>query len=163
MRNKAPSTRLDETDRRILAALTDDVRIRNADLARLVGLSPSACLERVRRLRERRIFRGGRAIIDPAALGIGLEALVTVELRRHTRAAVTSFKRQAEALPEVIALFHVTGSDDFLLHVVARDTDHLRDLTLDGFTQIREVAHLRTSLVFERIEKPGWPDLERRE
>lgn len=159
MRQDARLARLDETDRRILAELTNDVRITNADLARAVGLSASACLERVRRLREDGIIRGGRAIIDPAAFGIGIEALVAVELRRHTRAAVKSFRESAEALREVVAIYHVTGADDFLLHVVARDPDHLRDLTLDEFTQIREVAHIRTSLVFERIEKPGWPDL----
>ena len=135
------------------------MRISNADLARTVGLSASACLQRVRRLRERGVFLGGRAVIDPAALGIGIEAVVMVVLRRHTRSAVASFRRQVEALPEVTAFFHVTGSDDFLLHVVARDADHLRDLTMDAFTQIPEVDHLRTSLVFERVEKSRWPDL----
>lgn len=159
IRQETRLARLDETDRQILAELTKDVRISNADLARAVGLSASACLERVRRLRESGILRGGRALIDPAAMGVGIEAIVAVKLRRHTRAAVRSFRESAEALPEVVAIYHVTGADDFLLHVVARDTDHLRDLTLDEFTRIREVAHIRTSLVFERFEKPGWPDL----
>ncbi len=65
------------------------------------------------------------------------------------------------ALDEVIAISHVTGPNDFLVHVVVRDADHLRDLAVSGFTTLPEVAHIETSLVFEHIGKPGLPDLRR--
>lgn len=159
MRKDALARPLDDTDRHILTVLAKDVRITNKELAGRVGLSPSACLERVRRLTAEGVIRGAPARIDPAALGIEVEALVAVRLRRHTRSAVEAFRRHVGELREVIETYHVTGPNDFVLHVVARDMDHLRDLTLDGFTRMHEVGHLETSLVFGREEKHALPDL----
>lgn len=131
----------------------------NKDLAAEVGLSQSACLERVRRLEERNALRGAHADVDPAAFGIGVQALVTVQLERHTRSAVTRFEKTAIALPQVVTLYHTTGRNDYVAHAVAQDMDHLRDFTLDAITSLPEVARVETSLVFRAINKSAWPDL----
>lgn len=149
LRREPPRAALDRTDRAILAALLHDVRRSNKELAAAVGLAPSSCLARVKRLRDAGVLRGAHAEIDGRALGVELEALVAVQLRRHARAEVEAFRRHALALPEVVAIFHVAGAVDFLIHVAVQNAHHLRNLALDAFTSRPEVARIETSLIFE--------------
>ena len=157
----AAESDFDRIDRSILSLLAQDARQTNKELAESVGLSQSACLDRVRRLRAKGALRGSHADVDPAAFGIGVQAIVAVQLKRHTRSAVARFEEHALELPQVTALYHVTGSNDYLAHAVAQDMDHLRDFTLDAITSLPEVARVETSLVFKGTEKPVWPDLTR--
>ena len=90
---------------------------------------------------------------------IGLQAMVAVQLKRHTRSAVARFERSAIELPQVVALYHVTGRMDYVVHAVAQDMDHLRDFTLDAITSLPEVSRVETSLLFRTTTKPVWPDL----
>ncbi len=149
---------LDRIDRRIVAILSQDARITNQDLARRVGLSPSSCLARVRALRQAGVVTGVHAAVEPGALGIGLEALVAVRLRQHTREAVEEFQRFAAGLREVRQIFHTTGEEDFLVHVACRDAHHLRQFSLDAFTTRPEVAQIHTALVFRHLWNPVPPD-----
>lgn len=149
---------LDRIDRRILAILANNARITNQDLAAQVGLSPSSCLERVRGLREAGVIRGVHADLAPEALGVGMQALVAVRLRQHTRELVDGFQRYAAGLPEVLQLYHITGIEDFLVHLACRDAHHLREFTLDAFTGRPEVAQIHTSLIFEHVRRFGLPD-----
>jgi DNA-binding Lrp family transcriptional regulator len=149
----------DRTDHAILAALQNDARLSNKELAALVGLAPSSCLERVRRLREDGILTAFRARVDPRALGITIQALVFVSLDRHSREQVESFRTHALSLREAIGVFHVAGEHDFLVHVGVRDADHLRDLALDSFTSRPEVARIETHLIFEHVPKAQMPVL----
>ena len=151
-------THIDRIDREILVLLARNARTTNKDLAAAVGLSQSACLERVRRLDAAGVLRGSHADIDPHALGIGVQALVAVKLKQHNRNSVDRFEKAALGLPQVVALYHTTGESDFVAHVVARDMDHLRDFTLDAIA-LSPVAHVQTSLIFNDMRKPGWPDL----
>jgi DNA-binding Lrp family transcriptional regulator len=150
---------LDRIDKRIVQVLARNARITNKELAEEVGLSASACLERVRRLTERGVLKGFHADIDPQALDIGVQALVQVRLRRHTRRAVASFEKKVLEFPQVVALHHVTGRTDYVAHVVARDIDQLRDFTLDAINVLSEVGTVETSIVLASKIKPGWPDL----
>lgn len=102
---------------------------------------------------------GYHADVAPEALGVGLRAMVAIRLSRHAADEVDRFKEHALAMPEVIGLWHVTGANDFLVQVVVRDAQHLRNLAVSGFTTLAEVAHIETSLVFEHIGKLGLPDL----
>ena len=145
---------LDRIDFAILAILQKNARVANNRLAESVGVAPSTCLERVRRLARLGILRGHHADVDPGALGIGLEAMIAVRLRQHSRDVVDSFRNHVVELPEVRSVFHVTGGDDFLVHVAVRDSDHLRDLALDSFTTRSEVDHIQTRLIFEYT--PTW-------
>lgn len=150
---------LDRIDFEILAEFQKDARISNKELAAKVALAPSTCLERVRRLRERGALRGFHAAVDPEVLGIGLQALVAVRIRRHSRARIDEFQAHAEALPESAAVYHVAGANDFLVHVMVRDAAHLRDLALEAFTSRPEVEHMETALIFAHSESrllPNW-------
>jgi DNA-binding Lrp family transcriptional regulator len=150
---------LDRTDFAILAALQNDARLSNKELAARVALAPSSCLERVRRLREEGVLTGYRAIVEPRALGIAMQALVFVTLARHARRQVKAFREHALSLPEAIALYHVAGQHDFLVHLGVRDANHLRDLALDAFTSRPEVARIETHLIFEHVPRPQLPVL----
>jgi len=140
---------LDRTDRQIIELLQKDARQSNRQLADAVGLAPSSCLERVKRLRSRGVVQGFRAEINPTALGLQLQARVSVKLERHSREVFDQVRELLVDLPEVLALYHVGGEVDFLVHVAVRDAEHLRQLAWDHFTSRREVGHIETHLIFE--------------
>jgi DNA-binding Lrp family transcriptional regulator len=150
---------LDRTDRRIVGLLQKNARLSNKELAATVGIAPSTCSERVRRLEDEGVLRGYHADVEPRMLGIGLRAMLTIRLRRHAASEVETFWRHATGMPEVVALSHVTGANDFVVHVVVKDADHLRDLAVTSFTGLPEVAHIETSLVFAHMDAHGLPDL----
>ncbi|MDA3912937.1 Lrp/AsnC family transcriptional regulator [Oleiagrimonas sp.] len=140
---------LDRIDFDILAALRKNARLPNKTLAAHVGVAASTALERVRRLREGGVIRGYHAEIDAAALGIGLQAMISVRLARHSRADVAAFHDYLQTLPDVLAFYHVAGANDYLVHVAVQDSQRLRDFALDAFTTRSEVAHIETSLIFQ--------------
>jgi DNA-binding Lrp family transcriptional regulator len=150
---------LDRIDFEIIDALQNNARESNKELAGRVGLSPSSCLQRVRRLTDEGVLLGYHAEVGAAALGIGLQAMLFVRLRRHSRDAVKAFRTYALALREVVALYNVSGAEDFLVHVVARDAAHLFVLARDSFTARGEVDHLQTSLIFDMVRRPTLPNL----
>ena len=149
---------LDRTDRAIIGLLQHNARLSNKELAAGAGIAPSTCSERMRRLEMLGVFSGFHAAVDPQVMGIGLQAMIAVRLRRHSAEEVQAFELHAQALPEVISLSHVTGPNDFLVRVVVRDADHLRQLAVSGFTTMREVDHIETALIFEHKEKGTLPD-----
>jgi DNA-binding Lrp family transcriptional regulator len=142
---------LDHHDLAILATLRRNARISNKRLAETVGLAPSTCLERVRRLVELGVLRGFHADLDLAPLDMGMQAMIAVRMREHSRELVDSFRAYALSLPQVLGVFHVSGADDFLVHVAVRDAHHLRDLALDAFTTRPEVDRIETRLIFEHM------------
>jgi len=148
---------LDRTDAAIVAALQNDARISNKELAAAVGVAPSTALERTRRLEAEGVLVGYHAEVAPEAVGVGLQALVSVSLRQHARPLVEAFEAHALGLPEVLQVFHTAGASDFLVHVGVRDTAHLRELALAGFTERPEVARIETSLLFEHRRAGGLP------
>jgi len=153
----APKMTLDPTDIQLLRWLRKNARMSNKELAAKVGLAPSSCLERVRRLRLARVLTGYHADVDPDALGIGLQAMVAVCLARHARQAVESFQKHLESLSEVVTIFHVAGANDYLVHVAVRDTGHLRELALSAFTERPEVDHIETQLIFQHSRNHELP------
>jgi DNA-binding Lrp family transcriptional regulator len=103
------------------------------------------------------VIRGFHADVDPAAVGVGLQALVMVRLARHSRDGVEAFRQHLRSLPQVVTAYHVSGSHDFLALVGVRDAHHLRDFVLDAFTARREVARIETALVFEQTRAASLP------
>ena len=150
--------KLDRTDHKILTLLQEDARRSNKDLAARTGLAPSTVSERMRKLEEGGVFRGFHADIDPHALGVELQALIAIRMSRHDRQQVSRFREYASHLPEVIGFYHVTGPNDFLVHVAVRDAEHLQELALEAFTTQPEVAHIETSLIFEYSANRVVPD-----
>ncbi len=139
---------LDRTDVELLRLLRKNARLPNKTLAEKTGIAASTALERVRRLRESGVLQGFHAEVLPAAIGIGLQVMVAVRMTRHSREFIDSFVAHMSKHSEILAHFHVAGADDFLVHLVARDADHLRELTLSIFTEREEVAHIQTHLIF---------------
>lgn len=149
--------RLDDTDFALIGHLQKNARLSNKQLAARIGLSQSACHKRMRGLEDSGILRGFHVEVDPKRLGVRVQALVAVRVDQHERAVLDGFHSYVMALDEVMALYHVTGANDYLVHVGARDTDHLRDIVLDRFTTRPEIAHVETSLVFEHLRKSETP------
>lgn len=148
---------LDRIDFAILRQLRKNARLPNKTLAERLGVAPSTALERVRRLHEAGVIEGYHAEIQPAAVGIGLQAMIRVQLARHSRKEVAAFDTYLGTLSEVLAFYHVAGVDDFLVHVAVRDSDHLRDFALDAFTTRPEVNRIETNLIFSFQRNPGIP------
>lgn len=151
---------MDRIDYGILAELQNNARLSNKELAARVQLAPSSCLERFRRLQADRALRGFHADVDPAVLGVGLQAMIHVRLARHSRDHVEDLQDHLRNVGEVICFYHVTGEFDFLVHVAVRDSDHLRNLALDAFTTRKEIAQIQTSLIYSKMRKSVWPCLQ---
>ncbi len=140
----------DPIDWALLALLQNDASVTNASLAAQVGLAPSSCLERVRRLRRLGVITRIHAVVDPAALGRPLQAILAVQIRPHSRELVDQFTRAALALPETLALYNVSGPEDYFLHVAVADSRHLQRIIVDQLATRPEVGHCQTHLVFDR-------------
>jgi len=145
---------LDDIDLTLVRLLRDDARVSNARLAEQAGIAPSTSLTRVRSLIERGIVRGFHADLDPRALGLGLEAIISVNIRVGARRAISTFSDEMRRLPEVVQVFFLGGAEDFIIHVATRDTDHARQFVVDHLSAHPSVASTRTSLVFEH-HTPG--------
>ncbi|XKE46556.1 Lrp/AsnC family transcriptional regulator [Halomonas organivorans] len=114
-------TRLDRIDRRLLDALQRDARLTTAQLAERVGLSPSPCARRIRRLEQEGWITGYRARLDRQRLGLGITIFVQVRLSQHQDALVEGFETAVREMPEVINCHTVSGGFDYLLQVAAHD------------------------------------------
>jgi DNA-binding Lrp family transcriptional regulator len=134
------AVKLDEIDILLLNELQADADRTNVELARLTGLSPAATLHRVRALKESGVIRIIRAHLDPGAAGFPLQVYVTASLARHDPRSTAVFENHVRALPQVIAADNITGENDYLLSVVARDIPELQQvlasLTTRGGTRL---------------------------
>ncbi|NNK99777.1 MAG: Lrp/AsnC family transcriptional regulator [Xanthomonadales bacterium] len=148
---------LDRIDYEILTLLRNNARISNKEIAKKVGLAASTCLVRIRMLQNSGVISGFHAEIEPSSLGVGIQAMIAVRLIRHFKPDVDAFRQHALGLPEVVQLYHVAGPIDFLVHVWARNSDHLRELAMTAFTAREEVSHIETELIFEHIRSTDVP------
>ncbi|MET9200739.1 Lrp/AsnC family transcriptional regulator [Gordonia sp. NPDC003585] len=139
---------LDATDRALLRLLQTDARMPNNELAQRVGIAPSTCHGRVRRLIDSGVIRGFFADVDPAAVGRPLRAMVAVSLQSDARGQIRRFVGEIATHDEVIDVFFLAGTDDYLLHVATADTETLRQF-VEMLNGRREVAGTTTSLVFD--------------
>ncbi|MBY0442282.1 MAG: Lrp/AsnC family transcriptional regulator [Mycobacteriaceae bacterium] len=142
---------LDEIDRKILSVLHGDARIPNSALAAAVGIAASTCHGRVRRLLDLGVIRGFYADIDPVAVGLPLRAMISVSLRSNARGKIRSFIQQIRRKRQVMDIYFLAGTDDFLLHVAARDTEDLRSFVVDNLNADSDVSGTQTSLIFEHL------------
>lgn len=152
--DSSPFEGLDGIDRAILAELERDGRISNAELAVRVGVAESTCHKRMRALQASGAIVGFRAEIDPAAVGLHLEALIAIRLQAHARGDLRRFQRDLEALPATRRVYFLAGDRDFLVHVAVSDAQALRELVADTISIREEVAGTTTNLIFEHA--PRW-------
>jgi DNA-binding Lrp family transcriptional regulator len=144
---------LDSVDYALLRELQDDARRSNRELADAVHVSPSTSSERVRALRADGVIRGYHADVALEALGRQVQALTAVTIRPPTRENVEAFRKWVAGLPELIGVFVVSGTSDFLLHVAVPDTNALYAFVIDRLTERREVADVNTSIVYEHVRR----------
>lgn len=142
---------IDDIDRRILTALHTDARMSNNALAERVGIAPSTCHGRVRRLQEMGVIRGFYTDIDPASIGLPLQAMISVSLQSSARGKIHSFIEQIRLMPQVMDVYFLAGADDFILHVAARDIEDLRSFVVENLNADADVAGTQTSLIFEHL------------
>ena len=142
---------IDDIDRAILSALQRNARVSNAEIARRVGLVPSAIFQRIRKLEERGIVRGYRCELDGRALGQGLVAFIMVRTREHPVDADTGFR--LAGIPEVQEVHRSVGEDCYVVKVRVRDTDGLALLLEERIRTIPSVSATRTTIVVKTIKE----------
>jgi len=143
---------MDELDTAILRELQSNARMTNRDLAAAVGVSPTTALDRTRGLRARGVIRGASLDVDLAAIGRGVQALVAVRIRPPSRDIIEAFRDWVSGLPQTLGVFVTAGNEDFIIHVAVRDNDDLYSFVIDQLTKRREVADVRTSVVYQHIQ-----------
>ncbi|MFO0940985.1 MAG: Lrp/AsnC family transcriptional regulator [Pirellulales bacterium] len=149
---------MDEIDIRILELIQTNGRVANADLARELQMAPSAVLERVRKLEQRKIISGFSAKLDPKSLGLGLTAFLFVqtESTKGPTESISSCAAVASglaALPEVLEVHNVAGEDCFLIKVCVQDTSHLASLLRDKIRVLPAIRSTRTTIVLETTKE----------
>jgi Lrp/AsnC family leucine-responsive transcriptional regulator len=143
---------IDDTDRRLLRVLQEDGRITNQSLSERCGLSPAACFDRVKRLRERGVITGYTALLDPAKLGQALMIFIEVMLDRTTDDVFAAFSDHVRRVPQVLECHMVAGGFDYLLKVRVSDMVAYRAFLGDVLTTMPGVRETRTYAVIEEVK-----------
>ena len=144
--------RLDRTDRRILLAMQGSGRISNLELAELVGLSPTPCSRRVKRLEESGLIRKHVTLLNQSMLGLKLTAYIGISMDRHTPDRFETFETEVATYPEVMECSVVTGqSSDYLLKAVVPDMEYYEKFLLGRLTRIAGVTGVHSSFELRRV------------
>jgi len=148
------SIKLDRIDKQILQLMQHNARITNLELADSIGLSPTPCSRRVKRLEESGIIDKHVTTLKTAALGLNLTAMLGISMDRHTPDRFENFEAAVGAMPEVLECLIVTGqSADFLLKVVVRDMQHYEQFLLGNLTKLKGVTGVHSSFVLREVFK----------
>ena len=142
---------LDDVDKRIVDALVRDGRQPNNALAARVGIAASTCLARTRSLIDRGIIRGFRADIDYSAAGADLQAVIFVRVRPAARPGLMAMTERLANEPGVLNVFFIAGAYDFLIHIVASNTEGLRTFVAGNLSTDADIESTQTSVVFEHL------------
>ena len=146
------SLKLDRIDRRLLELLQADGRMSNQELAQKVSLSPAPVLRRVRALEEAGLIRQYVALLDPARLGLGMLAYLTVKLEKKGRMPIEQFRRAVETWPEVVACHSTSGDMDYLLRVYVEDLEHFNRFLMNTVLKQSGVIDVRSMFALERVK-----------
>lgn len=145
-------SRLDSIDWRILAALQENARIANVDLADKVHLSPSPCLARVKALERDGFIRRYVTLLEPAAIGLGVNVFVQVRLDRQVEPALNAFEKAVAGRPEVMECYLMTGTADYLLRVVVADLEAFQKLLTEFVAKIPGVGNIQSSVALKQVK-----------
>lgn len=144
---------MDATDRRILRALARQGRLTNAELAEEVGLSPSPCWTRVRRLEGAGVIKGYHAALDQAALGLPDTVFVEVMMERHDEDSLQRFEQTVSAIPEVLEAWLISGEYDYMLKVAVGGTAGYERLLRERIYRLPGVRHTRTAFTLRCLKQ----------
>ena len=134
-----------------MAELAEDARLPNTTLAERVGIAPSTCSMRLRRLWEVGAVRGFHADLAPEALGLPIQAMISVQVQTGARSNIGDYTSTLAALPGVLNVYFLAGTTDFLIQVAAESPDALREFVTRRLSASGEFASTETSLVFEHM------------
>lgn len=143
---------LQDTDHKILLLLQKNARLTNVQLAKRVGLSPSACLRRLRNLEEYGPIREYVTLLDPAKLGLGASVFIQVSLDRKDEATLQSFESAIIKHSEVLECYLMTGDSDYLLRVVVPDVAAYERFLIQHLSKIPHIAHIRSSFTLKQVK-----------
>ncbi|MCZ6488255.1 MAG: Lrp/AsnC family transcriptional regulator [Gammaproteobacteria bacterium] len=143
---------LDRIDKHILRLMQSNGRISNLELADQVGLSPTPCSRRVKRLEDSGIINRHVTLLNPEALGLSLTAIIGISMDRHTPDRFESFEKAIAHMPEIIECNIVTGqAADFLVKVVVKDMRHYEKFLLGHLTRLKGVTGVHSSFVLRQL------------
>jgi Lrp/AsnC family leucine-responsive transcriptional regulator len=148
------STSLDDIDLKILGQLQTDAAMSNADLAKKLGMAPSAILERVKKLEQKGVIEGYVTRIKPESLNLRLLAFVFVKSSEGPGNAAVA--KQLSKLPEVLELHHIAGEDCYLLKIRAQDPQSLIHLMREKFIRIPNILSTKTTIVLETLKESNY-------
>ncbi len=140
---------LDKTDILILRYIQTDSTISNLTLAKKVGLSPSACLTRTKRLRQEGIISAYSAVIDATKIGLQVSSYTFVTLSPHNRETANHFVQEVHRIPQILECYNITGNWDYLLKIVSQNISSYRDFVIDKLIAIEGVNHVETLIVLK--------------
>lgn len=142
---------IDDIDRQILHILQRESELTNVELSQRIGLSPTPCLRRVKRLEEAGYISGYRAVVDRRKLGYPIMAFVQVTLNQQVESALEMLESAVHARPEIVNCYLVTGDSDYMLQVVARDLDDYANFVRNHLTNIPAIQNIKTSFALDNI------------
>ncbi|MEY9179087.1 Lrp/AsnC family leucine-responsive transcriptional regulator [Bradyrhizobium sp. USDA 326] len=147
-----PKCELDAIDRRIVTELQSNARLSNIELAEKVGLSPSPCLRRVKRLERDGYIDGYRASLRRSRLGLGFSAFLGVKINGHANDQALNFERTVVAMPEVVACHLVSGEADYLLEIVVPELEDYQRFLVDKLLNLPIVREVRSSIALQTLK-----------
>jgi len=149
---------LDSFDRKIATALAENGRLSAVELAARVGLSPSAVIRRLQNLEAAGVIRGYRAMIDAAAIGLGINIFVEITLERQNDDTLRAFEKALADCPNVLSCHLMSGSSDYLIHMAARDLADFERLHANVLGHLPGVARIESKFALrEAIDRPLAP------
>ncbi len=144
---------IDGVDRKILHHLLNDARLTHQELSERVGLSPSPCARRIRRLEEEGYITGYAARIDEGKMGFGFSVFVSVKLDRQIDDRLVGFEAEVRGFPEVVDCWLMTGKFDYLLRIAVADLEEFERFLTGRLTKTCGVATLESSVPVRRVKK----------
>lgn len=152
--------KLDDIDLEILKNLQQDGKMTNVELAKNIDISPPPTLGRVKKLEKSGVIKKYVALIEPAAVGIGMHTFVEIKLIKHSKEAVSGFFKAIKKVDEIMECHHVTGDADFLLKIAVKDISTFEDLVLHDLTALPHVGNLKTMVVLSTVKNETAYNLE---
>jgi len=152
--------KLDDVDLRILTILYKNADITNKELAAKIGIAPSTCLERVKRLKNSGVIKNAFIDVNLKTIGGNIEAIAAIRLQPYNKEVVNQLRDDLLKLPEILSMYHMGGSYDYFIHMSLRDSEHLRNFVFEAITSRDEVTTVETSLIFEHSRSGILPNFE---
>lgn len=144
---------MDATDRKIIRELQINARQTNNNLAERINLSPSPCLRRVRKLEQNGVIQGYTVIIDQEKYGLAINAFVLIRLEKQTEDLISEFEARIQDIDEVMECYVMTGSSDYLLHIVSDSLKSYEKFMKQRLTKVPGIGSIETSFAFGNVKK----------